>query len=182
MLKLVKFSASVSRDEETKLYRRPKIQLFLKTIDQILIDFKNDPNLYFRDTWLISSIDHHLDGSLRTINEHGGYEKTTHVNSQAVDFVPLTKDGSMQFPTPLNYLTRLHDIFIAYFSNYNKNDLPVIGFEADHIHVDVVGPGGIYRKLELKPYFDKNWFASFQLFPYRKDIKRLVSFKVIRLL
>lgn len=145
----VLFYDSVSDEEIIKFKEHDALANSLKLIDLLGVDATNC-GLKFNKKWLISSIDRNVkDGSLRF-----PYEQGNHYDSRAIDIVPLTDDELVELPIPLNRNLLLIDYFIEGFKLFARDSLPLIAFEADHLHIDINNPPGIYRMKRTRSFLD----------------------------
>jgi len=145
-MKLKKFKDSVSASEFDKLIKNKRFDNLFKLINSLSKDE------LFPQTWLISSIDNLPSGEARYPKEKGN-----HYASQAVDLVPLSKDDVIRLPIPLNRNLLLMRLFkTAANDAHNKGfDLPIIVFEADHIHCDVNHDFKVIYINQTRSYLDK---------------------------
>lgn len=143
------FYDSVTDDEKQRAGSHPQLMNALKLIDMLGSDATNC-GLKFNKKWLISSIDRNVvDGTLRYDSEQGN-----HYDGRAIDIVPLTDDEMVELPIPLNRNTLIMDYFIEGFKQFPRSALPLIAFEADHLHIDINNAPGIYRLKRTRSFLD----------------------------
>lgn len=148
MIEVYKYD-SVTEEEMTKLLLKHQFRNLFSMLDE-LHNEGSRLNIDFPLKWLISSIDRRAsDGKLR-------YEiqKGNHKDSRAVDIVPIINEQEIRLPIPLNRNLLLMDLFTAKMSLIPLSTLPLIAFEADHIHCDINGPPGLYRLKKVRSFFD----------------------------
>lgn len=140
---------SVSDDEIVTLLRRKR---FRKFNDFLKLFAKYVPGA--PHNWMITSVNYSRNGAPRVSDDKPG----NHYNSRALDVIPLTDDIKINFPIPLNrnllLMRSMKGVGEKFFDVIN--DLPIIAFEADHIHADVNHKGGFYELRQTRPFKDKN--------------------------
>lgn len=147
--------ATVSDNELNLLVTKQKFINFFKLINELCSQCIKS-HISFPTKWLITSVDKYSSsGLLRYPKEHGN-----HYDSNAVDIVPLTDDLLLSLPISLNRNLFLMDLFTHYYNDiYGTLDLPILAFEADHLHLDVNHQKQIVRLRRLKPFFEKDLFT-----------------------
>lgn len=147
---------TVTDKEISLLMANLKFQNFFRLLSQ-MYDRLNSKYVDFPSNWLISSIDRCASkGELRFPKEHG-----SHINSQALDLVPLTDNLLIRLPIPLNRNVMLMDLFSYFINKFpTPKDLPIIAFEPDHLHIDVLHPPGLVRLRSLKETLDHDAFMA----------------------
>lgn len=108
--------------------------------------------------WLITSINHDLQGNLRVEKD----PRTHHRGFQGIDVTPVSKDDKgdytkIKLPVPLNrnlVLMSLFDITARKMFRSLMKTIPFVGFESDHIHADTTRPGNVIAYLEVRPALD----------------------------
>lgn len=109
----------------------------------------------FPKNWLLTSIDYSSqDGSPRVLKGNSG----NHFDSHAVDIVPLTSDLKIRLPIPLNRNLLLMKTFKGVCEKYDSQELPIIAFEADHIHCDVNHNGGVAYFNQVRRLLDREFY------------------------
>lgn len=121
---------------------------------------------YFPKKWLITSIDYSsVDGKPR-VSKQGG----NHYNSNAVDIVPLTSDLMIRLPIPLNRNLLMLNTFKVAAKQLFLDPLPIMAFEADHIHCDINHPGGVAYFNQVRPAFDKKIATLAKSLPFMSSV------------
>lgn len=143
-MKLHSFT-TVSDAELTKLLSYKKMRNFFLILEAI----SRLPGV--PENWLITSIDF----SAHTKQARSLTNGVNHVNSQAVDVVPLTDSLLIRLPIPLNRNLLLMRLFHSQLKTFPINELPIIAFESDHIHVDVNHKGGVAYFNKVRPSLDR---------------------------
>lgn len=104
--------------------------------------------------WLITSVDNSAkDGSPRKSKA----PSTNHQNSRALDILPLSNNLMIRLPIPLNrnvILSKSLKTLAEMMFDVTK-DLPIVAFEADHIHTDINHPGDFVFYNQTRTYMDK---------------------------
>lgn len=137
--------STVSQQEIDKLLSKPHFQNLFKLL-------KNVSSLPgYPTNWLITSIDYSSTDGKPRVQKNGG----NHFDSNAVDIVPLTSKLTIKLPIPLNRNLLLLRTFKSAAIRMNLDPLPIMAFEADHIHCDVNHPGGVAYFNQVRPSFDK---------------------------
>lgn len=132
--------------EVSKLLMFPKFKNLFKLINEFSL-YPGAPK-----SWLLTSIDtSSSDGKPRY-----GAKSANHFDSHAVDIVPLSNDLVIRLPIPLNRNYLLMKLFRQLGSEmFNSFDLlPIIAFEADHIHCDINNQGGFFYLNETRSFMD----------------------------
>lgn len=139
---------TVSDLEVQKLMGRLKFKNFFKILRSLsLIDG-------FPSEWLITSIDYSSQTGKRRYPE-----SPNHYDSMAVDIVPLTDDLKIRLPIPLNRNLLLMRTLKTLATEFDNSALPVIAFEADHLHIDVNHEGGVAYYNAVRPFIDRRGAA-----------------------
>lgn len=144
MFDLYKFKTVSDAEIKALLDQKKFVNLF--TILRTISDIPGFPNV-----WLITSIDYAAKTGLPRSNDGS----VSHVNSQAVDIVPLTDNLQISLPISLNRNLLVMNTFKTIARRFAKADLPIIAFEADHIHADVLHPGGVAYLNKVRPLLDR---------------------------
>lgn len=137
---------TVTEPEIKKMMSKPQFKKFFSKLDEMA----TIPG--FPTKWLITSIDRQTrTGQLRYPVERGN-----HVDSNAVDIVPLQPNMVIRLPIPLNRNMVFMGLFKQQFDQISDGplSLPIIAFEADHIHVDIMHPYSVALLNKTRSFLD----------------------------
>jgi len=152
-MKKIKYKnfVTVTPPQVSKLLTRPKMRNLFKLMDRLA----QVPG--FPLNWLVVSIDLSADDGAPRISKGS----VNHVDSQAIDIVPLGSDGKVRLPIPLNRNLLLQKIFTVVYSDMKAEGLmmPFIAFEADHLHIDVNQSQRVTRLNITRTFTDKKIHA-----------------------
>jgi hypothetical protein len=154
---------SVSDPEMDKLLKRPKMRNLFKLLKAYSKQVPGAPPY-----WLVTSIDRSRNGTMRVTRWKPG----NHYDSRAVDVVPLNNQKRISLPIPLNrnlIIMRSLKILGHKMFPHVQRDLPIVAFEADHIHTDVNNTGGFKQYNVTRPFLDGPHHRAAQSSPILKE-------------